>query len=216
MRDLSNIEGLTEFPRLLALLATRVANLLNLSDISRAARIPHTTLKRYLSLLQATYLVSLLPPWTSNLGTRLVKSPKLMLNDTGLLAVLLGVDEERLLENSTLLGSMLENFVAMEIRKQITWSKKQPQMMHFRTHTGHEVDIVLEDASGKLVGIEVKASANVNKNDFKGLQVLADLSGKRFRRGLVLYTGREAVSFGKDLLALPITVLWRNSRQPAG
>jgi hypothetical protein len=62
----------------------------------------------------------------------------------------------------------------------------------------------------------VKASANVNKNDFKGLQVLADLSGKRFRRGVVLYTGREAVSFGKDLLALPITVLWRNSRQPAG
>lgn len=210
VRDLSNVEGLTEFPRLLTLLATRVANLLNLSDVSRATTISQTTLKRYLTLLQATYLVSLMPPWTSNLGTRLVKSPKLMLSDTGLLTALLGVDEDRLLENSTLLGSMLENFAAMEIRKQTTWSRTQPQMFHFRTHTGQEVDIVLEEASGRLVGIEVKASASVNKNDFKGLQALATLSGKNFRRGVVLYTGPEAVSFGKDLLALPITALWRS------
>lgn len=209
VRDLSNIEGLTDFPRLLALLATRVANLLNLSDVSRATTISQTTLKRYLTLLQTTYLVSLLPPWTSNLGARLVKTPKLMFNDAGLLAHLLGVDQERLLENSTLLGSLLENFAALEIRKQISWSKAQPQMFHFRTHTGQEVDIVLEEASGRLVGLEVKASASVNKNDFKGLQAFAALTGKKFRRGILLYTGREALSFGKDLAALPIAALWQ-------
>ncbi len=210
VRDLSKVEGLTEFPRLLALLATRIANLLNLSDVSRATTISLTTLKRYLTLLQATYLVFLLPPWTTNFGARAVKTPKLMLGDTGLLTSLLGVDEERLLENSALLGAALENFVVMETRKQISWSKTQPQMFHFRTHTGQEVDIVLEEASGRLAGIEVKASASVSSKDFKGLCALQGIAGKNFRRGIVLYTGSEVVSFGKDLLAAPITALWQS------
>lgn len=208
VRDLSKVEGLTEFPRLLALLATRVANLLNLADVSRATTISQTTLKRYLTLLQATYLVFLLPPWTSNLGARMVKTPKLMLGDTGLGAALVGVDEEGLLENSALFGAALENFVVMEARKQISWSKTQPQMFHFRTHTGQEVDIVLEETSGRLAGIEVKASASVNNNDFKGLRALQETAGKNFRRGILLYTGSEVVSFGKDLLAAPLPILW--------
>lgn len=209
MRDLSNIEGLTEFPRLLALLAARAGGLLNLSDVSRATMISQTTLKRYMTLLQTMYLVVLLPPWTANLGTRLVKAPKLMLSDTGLLASLLGVDAERVHDNSTLLGAMFENFVAMEIRKQISWSRKRPQMFHFRTHAGQEVDIVLEEASGKLAGIEVKASASVSADDFKGLRALRSLVGRKFQRGVVFYTGSEAVGFDEDLLALPITSLWR-------
>jgi len=210
VRDLSKVEGLTEFPRLLALLATRVANLLNLADVSRATTISQTTLKRYLTLLQATYLVFLLPPWTSNLGARVVKTPKLMLGDTGLLTALVSVDEEGLLENSALFGAALENFVVMEARKQISWSKTQPRMFHFRTHTGQEVDIVLEEASGRLAGIEVKASASVNNNDFKGLRALQEIAGKNFRRGILLYTGSEVVSFGKDLLAAPVSALWQS------
>ncbi len=211
VRDLSKVEGITEFPRLLALLATRVANLLNLADISRATTISHSTLKRYMTLLQATYLISLLPPWTSNLGARVVKTPKLMLGDTGLLTALVGVDEERLLENSALFGAALENFVVMETRKQISWSKTQPQMFHFRTHSGHEVDIVLEEASGKLAGIEVKSIASVNSDDFKGLRALQEIAGKNFRRGVVFYAGSEVVSFGKDLMAAPIPVLWEKT-----
>jgi hypothetical protein len=210
VRDLSNIEGLSDFPRLLALLAARAAGLLNLSDVSRATTISQTTLKRYMALLQTMYLVVLLPPWTANLETRLVKAPKLMLSDTGLLASLLEVDEQRILNNSTLLGSMLENFVVMELRKQISWSRKRPQMFHFRTHGGNEVDIVLEEPAGNLVGIEVKASAGLSADDFKGLRALRSLVGQRFRRGVVFYTGTEAVGFGEDLLALPVTALWRS------
>ncbi|MGH9842503.1 MAG: ATP-binding protein [Blastocatellia bacterium] len=209
VRDLSNIEGLTEFPRLLALLAARAGGLLNLSDVSRATTISQTTLKRYMTLLQTMYLVVLLPPWTANLGARLVKAPKLMLSDTGLLASLLGVDAQRIRDNSTLLGAMFENFVVMEIRKQISCSKKPAQMFHFRTHSGQEVDIVLEEASGKLAGIEIKASASVRADDFKGLRALRSLVGGKFRRGVVFYTGSEAVGFGEDLLALPVTTLWR-------
>lgn len=208
VRDLANIEGLTALPRLLALLATRVASLFNLADISRGVDIPQTTLKRYLTLLEATYLVTLTPAWSINMGKRLVKAPKLLLNDTGLLGYLLGSDESRLSSEGNLLGGLLENFVAVELRKQIGWSRTRPQMFHFRTQAGQEVDIVLEDRAGRIVGIEVKAGASVSGGDFKGLRALAEAAGARFKRGVVLHAGHAAVPFGENLFALPVSALW--------
>ncbi|MFQ5780522.1 MAG: ATP-binding protein, partial [Nitrospiria bacterium] len=96
IRDLANIEGLTEMPRLLALLATRLGGLLNMSELSRASVIPHTTLKRYLALLEASFLMKPLPAWHTHLGKRLVKSPKIHLVDTGLAAHLTGHSRQRL------------------------------------------------------------------------------------------------------------------------
>jgi uncharacterized protein len=209
VREMANIEGLTELPRVLALLATRASSLHNLADISRSIDIPQTTLKRYLTLLETTFLLVPLPAWSSNLGKRLVKAPKLALSDTGLLTYLLGANEERLAEDSSLLGRVLENFVVTELRKQASWGKTKPQIFHFRTQTGQEVDIVMEDATGRLVGVEVKASATVNSGDFKGLRALQETAGKRFTRGALLYTGAEAVAFGADLFAIPLASLWR-------
>jgi predicted AAA+ superfamily ATPase len=204
VRDMANIEGLTAMPRLLALLAVRAGSLLNTAEVSRSIAMPQTTLSRYMSLLAATFLVELVPAWTSNLGKRLVKAYKLYLNDTGLLAYLLGLNEARLAEQPGLLGPLLENFVVMELRKQAGWSSTRPQIFHFREHTGQEVDLLLEDGAGRIVGIEVKASASVAADDFKGLKALAALAGSRFRRGIVLYTGAEAVAFGSRLHALPV------------
>lgn len=96
----------------------------------------------------------------------------------------------------------------MELVKQITWSAIKPQMFHFRTQTSQEVDIVLEDRSGKLVGIEIKASATVTGQDFKGLRAFAETVGKRFHRGIVLYTGTECIPFGPELFAMPVNSLW--------
>jgi uncharacterized protein len=104
---------------------------------------------------------------------------------------------------------VLENFVVTELRKQASWGKTKPQLFHFRTQTGQEVDIVMEDAAGRLVGVEVKASAPVNSSDFKGLHALREIAGKRFMRGVVLYTGAEAVAFGTNLFALPLANLWQ-------
>lgn len=208
VRDLANIEGLTALPRLLSLLAARVAALLNVAELSRSAALPHTTLKRYLALLETTFLVQMRPAWSTNIGKRLVKAPKLALTDTGLLASLLGLGPDRLRDDPVLLGPLLENFVVMELRKQIGWSRRQPQMFHFRTQTGQEADIVLEDPAGGLVGIEVKASATVGAGDFRGLRTLAELARKRFRRGIVLYLGRESIPFGPQFHALPINALW--------
>jgi len=207
IRDLANIEGLTNLPRLLAIVAARSPSLLNFAELSRTLAMPQSTLKRYMTLLAATYLIQLLPAWSGNMTKRLVKTAKIIMVDTGLMAHLLGLNQKRL-DAGEMIGPLLENFVIMELKKQITWSATKPQMFHFRTQTGQEVDIVLEDRAGKLVGIEVKASATIHAHDLKGLHALAEMSGKRFHRGIVLYTGAESVPFGESLTALPVQSLW--------
>lgn len=208
VREISNIDALTALPRLLVLLATRAGSLLNVADLSRGIGIPVTTLRRYLALLETTFLTHTLPAWAANLGKRLTKAPKVLLTDTGLMAHLLGVNTERLAVDPALAGPLLETFVTMEIRKQIGWSRVSPFLLHFRTAAGHEVDLVMEVGS-RLVAIEVKAGATINEHDFRGLRLLAEASGKRFHRGIVLYTGSESLPFGPKLYAMPLSALWR-------
>jgi len=207
VRDISNIDGLTAMPRLLAMLATRSASLLNYSELSRTTGLPQSTLKRYLALFEMIFLIDHLPAWHSNLGKRLVKTAKVVMNDTGLLATLLAVDAARL-ENTPLCGALIESFVIMEIKKQISWSLTVPAMLHYRTQAGQEVDVVLEDRAGRIVGIEIKSAKSVGGQDFRGLQSLAEAAGKNFLRGVVLYSGSETVAFGSNLHAIPIDSLW--------
>ncbi|MFA5140397.1 MAG: ATP-binding protein [Elusimicrobiota bacterium] len=207
VRDLANIEGLTQLPRLMNLLAIRTASLMNFAEISRAMGFPQTTLKRYLALLEATFLARRLPPWSGNLSKRLVKAPKLYLNDTGLAADLLGIEAARIGTDGALSGPLLETFAMAELEKQLGWSRTRPRMYHFRTQTGLEVDIVLEDGQGRCVGIEIKAGS-VAAGDFKGLKALEETLGKRFIRGIVLHAGRETVPFAKNMHALPVSALW--------
>jgi predicted AAA+ superfamily ATPase len=162
-----------------------------------------------MALLETVFLVRTLPAWSANLGKRLVKSPKLLLCDTGLAAHLQGVDAERLSAEPVLAGPLLENFVAMELKKQVAWSERRPALYHFRTQAGREVDLVLEDAAGRLVGVEVKSAATVGAGDLRGLRALAEATGDRFRRGILLYTGREVVPFGGKVYALPVGALWQ-------
>ena len=208
VRDLANIERLTDMPRLLALLASRVGQLINYADLSRTLAVPQTTLKRYMTLLEMTFLVRPLPAWFANVGKRLTKAPKLMLADTGLLAHLMEADAARLRRDRALLGHVMENFVAMELTKQLGWSERRCKLFHFRTDAGAEVDLVLEDRMGHLVGVEVKCTHTLQKRDFRGLETLAELTGQRFVRGVVLYMGTTAVPFGKGLYALPVSQLW--------
>ena len=183
--------------------------LLNYSELARSAGLVQSTLKRYFALLETVFLVRTLPPWHANIGKRMVKSPKVLLCDSGLAAHLMGIDDVRLAKERTLLGGLLESFVAMELTKQINWNSAAPTLHHFRTHEGTEVDFVLERRSGALVGIEVKSGASVTGADFKGLQAFAQATGRRFHRGIVLYTGTEVVPFGPRLHAMPIEALWR-------
>ena len=140
--------------------------------------------------------------------------PRVWIPDTGLLGHLAGLTSTRLAEEPTALGPLLETFVASELAKQIGWSRTRVEILHFRTHAGKEVDLVLEADDGRLAGIEVKAAATVGAADFKGLAALREVAGKRFHRGAVLYTGREALPFAADLWALPVSALWQLGVRP--
>ncbi len=209
IRDLAQIESLTALPRLLDVLAARITGLVNFAELSRSTAVPQTTLKRYMALLDLTFMVETLPAWTANLSQRLIKAPKLLLADSGLAAHLQGLAAETLRTRRDLAGPLLEAFVAMELRKQIGWSRTRPRMFHFRTTAGSEVDLVLEARWGRIVGIEVKTSATVSGNDFKALRLFAEATKKRFQRGVILYTGSEALRFGPGLHALPVSAVWR-------
>ena len=208
IRDLASIADFTAIPRLLAVVAARAGSLLNFADLSRNMALPQTTLKRYFALLESTFLVQLLRPWARNLGKRVIQTPKVYLNDSGLLASMLGASAGRLKTEGNLTGPVLENFVLMELRKQCSWSTIRPELFYWRTASGQEVDFVLEDRTGKVVGIEVKAAATLGSNDVRGLKALADAVGKSWIRGVVLYSGTEVIPFAANLHGVPLNSLW--------
>ena len=208
-REISAIENVGELPRILAALSGRPTSILNRAELSRTLGINAKTLDRYLTILHQIFLIHLLPAWHQNIGKRAAKHPKVLLDDTGMLAYLSGIDSDRLARDPMLAGPLLENFVAVELLKQIGWSAESPSLNHFRTHEGDEVDLVLERRDGSLVGIEVKASATVESSDFRGLRTLLLARPKKVVRGIVLYTGSRTVDHAPGLVALPISALWR-------
>lgn len=215
VRELSNIEGLNDLPRLIAAVAGRAGGLLNYADLGRDVGLNQVTTKRYLTLLRATFIIQTIRPWFTNRIKRVVKSEKLYVGDTGLLAHMLAATPDRFATDPKLAGMLLENFVALELLKQSAWSTERPSIWHFRDHRGYEVDFVLESSRGrKLVGIEVKLSHTLKPADARGLHVLADAAGDAFHRGIILYGGDQTLPFGHNLWALPISALWRLNAQP--
>lgn len=208
VREIADIERLTEVPRLLQLLAAQTCQTLNVANLSRETGVPQSTLQRYLALLETLFLLVRVPAWFTSIGKRLLKSPKTLLNDTGLACALLGIEEERLAHDPLLQRRMVENFVGMELLKQIGFSGRRVRLYHFRTDRGEEVDFVVEDADGALIGIEVKASATVHSEHFRGLRSLQKVAGNRFVCGIVLYWGEHTLPFGEGLWAQPISALW--------
>lgn len=149
--------------------------------------------------------------WVGDAGRRLVHAPRLHLTDAGLAARLSGADAARLDQDRDRLGPLLETFVVGELRRQAGWAEHGVRRSHHRSHDGRGVDVVLEDRSGSLVGIEVKAARSIGLNDLRGLHAFAERMGDRFVRGVVLYTGTQVIPFRADLHAVPISALWRTA-----
>jgi uncharacterized protein len=214
IRELANIEGLAQIPNVLQLIGSRVGSTINMSDIARLSGIKNTTLQRYMTLLEYVFLIVKIPAWTPNLEGQFVKSPKIFLNDTGLLCHLRGESMNSLLANKSQAGALFENFVVLEILKQLSWSDLYLKPFHFSIHKGEEVDLVLEDRSKQLYGIEIKATATLKEQDFKGLKQLAKLSGDKFKKGILFYNGDQFLKGfgGENLYAVPISSLWAPAR----
>lgn len=208
VRDLAIVEGLHHLPQLLRLVAARASSMVNFAELSRALAVPQTSLKRYFALLEAVFLVQRVPAWSTNLEKRFARSPKLFVPDSGLAAHLQGVDAASWTEPATRRGALLENFVFGELEEQLGWSAVRAQLHHFRSHAGEEVDFVLEEPKGRIVGVEVKASSTLSSSDAAPLKKLSKELGKRFVRGVVLYAGADVIPFDRNVHGVPVSALW--------
>lgn len=198
-------------PRLLGMLASRAGGQTVISNLAKDLQLNHATARNYLSYLDTVFLTGRLPPWSSNLNAKLVKTPKVFPTDSGLAAHLLQVDAEALAApgNATA-GVLTETFVFAELTRLLAASDSGASMYFYRDRDGREVDFVLEKRNGQVVGIEVKASATVGTEDFRHLRWLADRLGDRFAGGYVLYLGSATVPFGERFVALPVSALWHH------
>ncbi|MBS0326286.1 MAG: ATP-binding protein [Proteobacteria bacterium] len=208
---LARIASLEVLPRLLGVAAGQTARLLNVSDLAAPFQLSRPTIKDYVNLLERVFLVESLPPWHSNRLSRLVKSPKLHVSDTGVACALLGIDADALWRDRGMLGQLSETFAFQELRRQASWRDDDIRFHHFRDKDGVEVDLVMERSGGDVAGVEVKAAATVTATDFRGLRKLRATLGGRFAAGVVLYDGDACVGFGEGLFAVPIRALWASA-----
>lgn len=208
LRDIADVEKLTELPKFVRLLAEHSGQLVNYSQFGASINVSHKTGQRYVGLLEQVFLITTVQPWFTNALKRIVKTPKLHFVDSGLLATIRGLTFDRIKADRGMFGALLESFVFSEVQKLMTESDLRVAAHHFRDRDGREVDIVLERDDGMIVGIEVKASATVKTGDFSGLKALAEAAGDRFAYGVVLYDSTDIVPFGDRLAAAPLSCLW--------
>lgn len=208
VRDIANIDQLDRMPRLLRALAEHSGRLINHAGVGASLDLNHVTTQKYTGVFEQLFLVRTLPPWHNNALKRLTKKPKLHFLDSGLLAAMRGLTPERVAADRSNFGAVLETFVFAEVLKLVGWSNERFSLSHFRDKEQDEVDIVLEDRAGRIVGLEVKGSATVRNEDFAGLRKLAQAVGDRFAFGAVLYDHDQTVPFGERLAATPLSSLW--------
>lgn len=211
VRDLARISALDALPRLLEMAAGQTARLINVADLAAPFQLSRPTIRDYVTLLTNLFLLDQLPAWHSNRLSRLVKTPKLHMGDTGLACALLGLNDAVLEADRTLLGQLLETFVYQELHRQAGADDGSLKFHHLRDKDGVEVDIVIERSGRGIAGVEVKAAASVTSSDFNGLRKLQRTTGDRFAAGVVLYDGEATLSFGERLYALPLRLLWEES-----
>jgi uncharacterized protein len=192
VRQLTNVGDLDTFDRFLRLCAGRVGQLLNVASLAADAGVSHMTARRWLSLLQASYLLEVLRPHHRNFKKRLVKAPKLYFTDTGLLCRLLGVQSAAQLRSHPMIGALFENFVVMELSKLFRHQGRRPPLYFWRDSAGREIDLLV-DLGERVLPLEAKAGMTVPGDAFKGLEAYGDLAGAR--RGWLVYGGDESYPF---------------------
>jgi predicted AAA+ superfamily ATPase len=209
VRQLSDIRHKGELRKLVRLLAARSATIIAANSIESALGLSRPTIASYLQALEEIFLVKRIPGWSRNLGTRATSASKLIFVDSGIAANEVAMDARALLRPAAPFGPLLESFVLSELSRQLTWSEQQVELSHYRDQNKFEVDAVLENRSGQVVGIEVKAASTVGLDDFRGLRRLADRLGDDFIAGVVLYTGTSTLPFGDKMRAMPVSALWQ-------
>jgi predicted AAA+ superfamily ATPase len=208
VRDVAGIDKLDQLPRFLRALAPMAGQMCNYTQLGGQVGLDGKTASRYLGVFEQMYLLKRVDVWARNRLSRVVKTPKLQFVDSGLLAVLLDLTSEVMQQGRTRFGNVLETFVFGELLKLSTTAQGDHRLMYYRDADKVEVDVVIENAAGQLVGVEVKASATIKESDLRGLKKLAGLAGSQFKMGVLLYDGTEELPLGDRVWAAPLSSLW--------
>ena len=208
VRDIAHIDKLDQLPRFLRALAHTAGQMCNYTQLGAQVGLDGKTALRYCGVFEQMYLLQRIDVWARNRLSRVVKTAKLQFLDAGLLASLLDLTAQEVAQDRTRFGNVLETFVFGELLKHGTTAQDDYRLMYYRDADKFEVDVVIENAAGQLVGVEVKAAATVKASDLRGLKKWAALAGPQFRLGVVLYDGTETLPLGDGLWAAPLSSLW--------
>ncbi len=208
VRDIAEIDKLDQLPRFLRALAQTAGQMCNYSELGGQVGLDGKTVSRYIGVFEKMYLLKRIDVWARNRLKRVVKTPKLQLIDSGLLAMLMDVAVKDIQMDKSRYGHILESFVFGELLKHTTTADDDYQLLYYRDADKFEVDVVIEDTAGQLVGVEVKTSATVKERDLRGLKKLGSLAGDQFTAGVLLYDGDETMPLGNNIWAAPLSTLW--------
>ena len=208
VRDVAGIEKLDQLPRFLRALAQTAGQMCNYAQLGGQVGLDGKTAARYVGVFEQMYLLRRIDVWASNRLKRVVKTSKLQFLDSGLLAALLDLGVVEVQQDRTRFGHVLETFIFAELLKHTTTADGDYRLMYYRDADKFEVDLVIENAAGQLVGVEVKAAATVREGDLRGLKKLAGLAGSQFKMGVLLYDGAETLPLGDGIWAAPLSSLW--------
>ena len=205
LRELSQVADLVSFRRLLRLTALRTAQVLNQSDLARDAKLNAATTSRYLSLLETSFLIVRVPPFLANPASRLVKSPKVYIADSGLACHLTGVEHLGASDEQPMRGALFETYVAHQLAAALAARRGRDQLCFWNIQGRHEVDFVIE-SNRDCIAIEVKAAARWTSHDLAGLRNFLSHT-PRCRAAVLAYNGKVTAALGDKLWAIPLSRL---------
>ena len=208
VRDIASIEKIDHLPRFLQALAQTAGQMCNYTQLAGQVGLDGKTAAKYVGVFEQIYLLKRVDVWARNHLNRVVKTPKLQFIDSGLLAALLNLTADEVNQDRTRFGNVLETFAFSELLKNTTTADGDYHLLYYRDADKAEVDVVIENAAGQLVGVEIKATATVKERDLRGLKKLSSLAGDRFKMGILLYDGNETLPLGPGLWAAPLSTLW--------
>jgi hypothetical protein len=205
LRQLSQIDSLSDFRRMMQFLALRTGQLLNQSEVARDAGLSQPTTHRYINLLEATYLLQRLPAFTASRTTRLLKSPKVHWADSGLAIYLAGYFDVAALQHARELGSLFETFVVQQLRVLAELETPHAQLSFWRTVSGKEVDVVIEQGR-RMIACEIKMSETVTFADAEGIRLFLAEHPKN-AVGIVIYCGKQIKHLDEKIVAVPLNLI---------
>lgn len=208
VRDMAHIEKLDQLPKFLRALAQTAGQMCNYTQLGGQVGLDGKTAARYVGVFEQMYLLKRIDVWARNRLSRVVKTPKLQFMDAGLLSALLDLTAQEVHQDRLRFGNVLETFVFTELLKHTTTSDDDYRLLYYRDADQYKVDVVIENAAGQLIGVEVKASATVKEKDLRGLKKLASLAGSQFKMGVLLYDGVETLPLGGGMWAVTLSSLW--------